>query len=179
MMSTSPENQREFISLITEHQAVLRAYIISLMPGSSHTADVLQQTNLILWEKMGQFQPGTTFRAWAFTIARFETLNHRRRLEKQGATFLSEDLTEYLAEQTKEEPQNTEKRIQALELCLRKLRSKDRKLIEHRYHSDNDLSSFAVEVGRPVGSLRVTLHRLRTSLRKCVTARLNTSPLRP
>ena len=178
-MHTSPEHQREFISQITEHQAVLRAYIISLMPGSSHTADVLQQTNLILWEKMSQFLPGSNFRAWAFTIARFETLNHRRKLEKHGALFLSEELSDYLAEQTKEVPLDTEKRIQALELCLGKLRSKDRKLIEHRYLSANELSDFAVQVGSTAGSLRVTLHRLRSNLRKCVTARLNTSPLRP
>ncbi|MFC4991480.1 sigma-70 family RNA polymerase sigma factor [Rubritalea tangerina] len=178
-MSTKPEHQREFISLITEHQAVLRAYIISLMPGSPYTGDVLQETNLVLWEKMDQFQPGSNFRAWAFTIARFQSLNYRRKLEKQGARFLSEDLADILAEQTIEEAPKTERRIKALELCLGKLKAPDRELIERRYHSDKDLNTYAEEVGRTAGALRVNLHRLRNNLRKCITARLRTSPLTP
>jgi len=61
----------EFVSLLTEHQADLWAYIISQMPGSPDVGDILQKNNLVLWTKQNQSKLGTNFRAWAFTIARF------------------------------------------------------------------------------------------------------------
>ncbi|MFT5633595.1 MAG: RNA polymerase sigma-70 factor (ECF subfamily) [Rubritalea sp.] len=44
-----PIELQAFIKLLTEHQANLRAFIVSLMPGSPDVADVLQETNVILW----------------------------------------------------------------------------------------------------------------------------------
>ncbi len=45
-----PKELQAFIKLLTEHQASLRAFIVSLMPGSpdvADVADVLQETNVI------------------------------------------------------------------------------------------------------------------------------------
>ena len=47
-MQIDPEQKRKFVGLIVRHQTKLRAYIISLMPGDSDVADVLQETNIIL-----------------------------------------------------------------------------------------------------------------------------------
>ena len=44
-----PIELQAFIKLLTEHQANLRAFIVSLMPGSPDVADVLQETNVIPW----------------------------------------------------------------------------------------------------------------------------------
>mgnify|MGYP000113776971 CR=1 FL=1 len=35
------------------------------MPGMDGVDDVLQETNVVLWEKRATFEPGTNFRAWA------------------------------------------------------------------------------------------------------------------
>lgn len=162
----------EFVGEISRHQAALRAYIISLMPGMDGVSDVLQETNLILWEKRAKFQPGTNFGAWAFTIARFEVKTHRRRLRKAGLILMDEDLAESLAgrlaKRYAENPDEADQRLRALDKCLGRLAPGERELIEHRYFTESSLDEFATLCGRSVESLRVTLFRIRAALRKCI-----------
>jgi RNA polymerase sigma-70 factor (ECF subfamily) len=61
----------DFASLITSSQQRLYAYIRSLLDNSASAWDVLQETNVVLWKKQAEFQMGTNFDAWAFTVARF------------------------------------------------------------------------------------------------------------
>jgi len=175
----SPEEQKEFVALITRYQAALRGFIISLMPGVTGASDVLQETNLVLWEKRQGFEPGTNFRAWAFAIARLQVKVHLRKLRRRGNLLLPEKLLEELAEECAAEPEETEARMRALGECLGRLRDEDRALIEHRYASGAPLADFAVRIGRPVESLRVSLHRLRAALKKCIIDQLEAAGLQP
>ena len=56
--------QIEFVKSLTEHQTALRCFILSMLPGCHDVADVLQDANVELWEKMGSYELGTNFRAW-------------------------------------------------------------------------------------------------------------------
>lgn len=71
-----PENSASdaFIQSLTKHQSHLRAFILGSFGDYVHCEDVLQQTNLILWEKCGDFRQGSEFLPWALAIARFEIL---------------------------------------------------------------------------------------------------------
>ena len=91
-MSLDAIQQAEFVGQITRHQSMLRAYIISLMPGMDGVDDVLQETNIVLWEKRSNYQPGTNFRAWACAIARLEVKTQRRKMLRLGKSLLDEDL---------------------------------------------------------------------------------------
>lgn len=177
---SAKDRQPEFISLITQHQASLRAYIISLMPGQPGAADVLQNTNLILWEKKKAYQPGSNFLAWAFTIARFEAKNYKRKLQRQQPILeIDEDLLYDLSEHCVLDPRETEERMLALENCLTKLRPAELELVQSRYMDDTTLVDYAERVGRQVGSLRVTLHRIRKGLRQCISFHLISTKVTP
>ena len=175
-MDLEPRQMAEFVGLIGRHQAALRAYIISLMPGMEGVFDVLQETNLVLWEKRAKFRQGTNFGAWAFTIARLEVMAHRKRQRRAGLPLLDEDLAkrlaDRLAERHEEDPEASEERLNALEKCLARLAPAERELIEHRYFSDSTLEEFSEACGRSTDSLRVTLFRIRAALRKCISAEI-------
>lgn len=146
------------------------------MPGVQGVSDVLQETNLILWEKRKSFEPGSNFTAWAFTIARYEVKNYKRKLQrKQTILGLEEKLAEELAEHCQLTPEETDTRMLALEHCLAKLHKNELNLIKHRYITDITLKSYAESLGRPVGSLRVALHRIRSGLRKCIAFQLRST----
>lgn len=176
-MSLDASQQAEFVGQITRHQQALRAYIVSLMPGMSGVQDVLQETNLVLWEKRGKFKPGTHFQAWAFAIARYEVKAHRRKAIALGVTTLDDDLLEELAERGEQRPEELEQRLRSLDKCLGKLQGKERQLIEHRYFSGATLESFSAACGRPVDSLRVSLFRIRAALRQCINKELTRGEL--
>lgn len=167
------EKQREFVSLIIKHQPNIRAFIISLMPGIDGASDVLQEVNMVLWEKMKSFELGTNFQAWAFTIARFEVKSHLRRLHRQQ---LPDSVAQKLAIQFDEsyvvDPEKADSRVAALRECMARLSEADRSLVEARYSGDDNLKEFSTLVDVPLGTLRVNLHRVRNALRNCISERL-------
>ena len=70
----------EFVSLLTGHQRKLYSFILSLLRNPSDADDVLQETNLVLWQKCNEFEPGTNFGAWAFRVAQFQVMAHRKKM---------------------------------------------------------------------------------------------------
>lgn len=171
-MDPEDARQAEFVCLIARHQASLHAFIISLMPGLDGVDDVLQETNMVLWEKRGSYEPGTDFRAWACTIARFKTMAHRRKIARLGIRSFDDDLLDVLAAECEASPDELDEKLRALEKCLGRLNEPERGLIEHRYYSATGLDEFAARSGRPVESLRVSLFRIRAALKKCISAEL-------
>ena len=178
-MALDATRQAAFVSQITRHQTMLRSYIISLMPGVDGVDDVLQQTNLVIWEKRDKFHEGSNFQAWACTIARYEVKSHRRRMLRFGGLMLSEDLADTLAQHSELPPGEVDERHEALARCLNRLRESERELINHRYFTKGTLEDLAVRCDRPVESLRVTLFRIRAALRKCINGELVMNRVRP
>jgi RNA polymerase sigma-70 factor (ECF subfamily) len=172
-MQNNALQEAEFVGQIASLQAELHAFIISLMPGTEGAEDVVQETNLVLWEKRKTFKPGTNFRAWAFQTARYKVMGHRRKLANLGFLIFDDDLAEQLAEECEAEPEELTTRMDALKKCLTRLKETERQLIEHRYMADSNLDDFAQKSGRSADSLRVTLFRIRAGLKKCMIGELN------
>lgn len=167
-MKRDAKQEGEFVSQITHHQAVLRNYIVSMMPGMDGVDDVLQETNILLWEKRESFEMGTNFRAWASSIARFKVMEQRRKLAKLGFRLFDDALARLLEAECETATDEMAQQLRALDKCIEQLGEDERQLIEHRYYSGLSLSDFSKRSGRPVESLRVTLFRIRAALKKCV-----------
>jgi RNA polymerase sigma-70 factor, ECF subfamily len=163
---------QEFIRELTAAQSRIRAFIVSLMPGSPDVGDVLQETNLVLWKSRERFRPGSNFLAWAFTIARLEVLHQRGRDKRRRQVRISDELLDLLA---KEAPVTDENEVYlgALEACKNKLSADQRALIDSRYHPGESIEKHARFSGRNPTALRVSLMRIRIALRECVEKSLN------
>ncbi|MEM0968452.1 MAG: sigma-70 family RNA polymerase sigma factor [Verrucomicrobiota bacterium] len=173
MEGESSDLDSGFVALLTEHQQSLRLYVASLMPGESRSADVAQQANATIWKKRDDFELGTNFKAWMFSIARYEVLNFRKKQARDSRLVFSEELVEVMAEEMPEMSDDWVARQSALKGCMAELRSADRELLMHRYEGESPLHDFAVEKGRSVGGLKVTLHRLRARLQQCIERKIS------
>ncbi len=162
----------DFVSLLTRHQPDIWAYLLGLMPGHPDVSDVLQKTNIVLWNKRDSFTSGTNFRAWAFTVARFEMLSHLKSQKRNKCFTFDDEVLELLADQDANEFHETSERLAALEACMAKLRPQERELIEYRYSRMDGLEALSGRCGRSVSSLSVSLFRTRTWLRRCIVATL-------
>jgi len=165
------EASEEFVRVLTDHQTAMLAFIRALMPGSSGARDLLQEVNIILWQKQAQFESGSNFKAWAFQVIRFHLMNHRRRLASKGWLVFDDELVERISPALEADPEELETRHQALHHCLQKLRPKDRELLQHRYASGAPLNDYAKAIDRSPGTLKATLFNLRAALRKCIEGR--------
>ncbi|GAB5559683.1 MAG: sigma-70 family RNA polymerase sigma factor [Synoicihabitans sp.] len=168
------ENESAFVEQLTDLQLALRVYVQSLLPGDSSAHDVTQQANSTIWRKRMDFEIGTNFKAWAFSIARYEVLNYRKQQARSSRLAFSPDLNDIIADEMSTRSHVVESRHEALQSCLESLRSKDRDLLLHRYNSSGSLRDYSERTGRSVGGLKVTLHRLRSSLLDCISNRLKT-----
>ncbi len=171
-MPEDSEQTREFVHQLTSHQAALRAFILSQMPGLPGVGDVLQEVNLLLWEKKSSFEPGSNFRAWAFAVARYKIMEHRRHLKRDGWLMFDDEMAAELAEEVSDNAERTERYLEALEGCLSKLDPEERELVQKRYGSEGTVREYAEQTGRTPGALRIALHRIRMLLRDCVISRL-------
>jgi len=162
------ERETQFVALLTEIQLPLRLYVQSLLPGDASARDVAQLANATIWKKHPEFQLGTNFKAWAFSIARYEVLNYRKQQARDARLVFSDELEEQFAEELTHGNDDLEKQQEALKKCLAKLRPQDRELLLHRYASAGKLSEYSAKTGQSVGGLKVTLHRLRSALLNCI-----------
>ena len=57
--AVSDEKIEQFVSLLTRYQQRVYLFILSLVPDRADAEDVLQETNLVLWQKFDDFTPGS------------------------------------------------------------------------------------------------------------------------
>ena len=169
---SSNDDDLEFVELLTAHQSALRCYVASLMPGDSCACDVAQQANATIWKKRDQFALGTNFKAWIFSIARYEVLNYRKKEARDSRLVFSGELEEIFAGELPYHANDFDLRQSALRLCLEGLKRSERELIFHRYFEDTTLREFAGKTGRSAAGLKVTLHRIRNKLQTCIESRI-------
>jgi RNA polymerase sigma-70 factor, ECF subfamily len=167
------DSREEFIRELTAAQSSLWAYVFPLLPDHAAAQDVLQQTNLTLWRKAEDFQPGTSFFAWASKAAYFHVLSYRRGMRRDRLVF-NDEVFAYLAERQAErlEEGTPNARIAALRGCLEKLPPHSRRLLESRYAPGASVTDLARTDGRTTAALSQVLYRIRETLLACIARSL-------
>jgi RNA polymerase sigma-70 factor (ECF subfamily) len=161
---------KEFVLELTASQGRLYGYLVTLL-GSIHDArDVLQATNLVLWQKMNEFRPGTDFGAWARRCAYFQARAFLRDRKRDRHVF-DEDLLQVLAEEESEEG-DSEIRELVLRDCLSQLPQKQAELILERYMEGSSIARMCDRFRKKESALKMTLMRIRQALWVCMESKL-------
>jgi RNA polymerase sigma-70 factor, ECF subfamily len=161
----------EFLLLLTSHQSTLYAAITALLGGVEGAQDVLQETNIVLLEKAGEYDAARPFAPWALAFARFQVMAWRKR-QARDRLVLDDDLIAVLADRMATDSASPGRRLDALEKCLNKLPADSRKIVDARYVQGNPVQEIAARLGRSVNVVSVTLFRIRKALLDCVRATL-------
>lgn len=171
--SPSSENTTDFVKLLTAHQTALRGLIAAMLPGSADIDDVLQETNVVLWEKRDNYDWKAEFKPWAYGIARNKVRQHWSKKKKHAGVSLPEEFLDAVADARQAQlPDDFHKKRSALMQCMTQLKPRDRDLIYACYEAREGLDSRVRKFGLTAESIRVTTHRIRKKLRECVEKRL-------
>lgn len=167
----TPEQTALVQSLFVQHLPALRGFVLSLVSDFSMVDDVVQETFLVVTAKAGNFERGTNFRAWAWTIARYKVL---QTLEKNAAPVdrFAPEVLDALAAQETAETWFSDEQIQHLAKCMESLAPRAREAVELRYQQAHRPPEIASRLGWTVESVHVALSRARVFLRDCVTQRM-------
>jgi len=165
-------SETDFVLLITRHQAVIYAYILTLLPDRVAAQDILQETNLVICRKIAEFEAGTHFKAWAFRIAYWQTMAHLKRVQRSGMVALDPEVLELVAQEAEEQLTDFEDRHLALKTCLQKLPAGDASILLAHYQSGESLAEISGRLGRSRDALKQVLLRIRRVLRACIERQL-------
>ncbi|MCM2373013.1 sigma-70 family RNA polymerase sigma factor [Aporhodopirellula aestuarii] len=168
---TAANQTEQFVQQLTEHQARLYGYVYSLLGNHAQASDVVQETNLVLWRKIGEYDPEKPFGPWAFAIARLQVLSSIRDRGRERVLIDSE-LAEQLCGVLEKEMNRLDDYRTPLRMCLARLDEENRALIHHRYFHDRSIADIAAAVGRSGGAVKVALSRARQKLFRCVSEQL-------
>jgi RNA polymerase sigma-70 factor (ECF subfamily) len=67
--ASSPKHE-QFMALFVRHEPGIHSFLTSLLGNLTDAEEVMQETSMAMWKKFEQFEAGTSFRNWAFQIAR-------------------------------------------------------------------------------------------------------------
>jgi RNA polymerase sigma-70 factor (ECF subfamily) len=165
------ERSTRFVELLTSHQRKLYGYIATMLLGDPAAADVLQETNLDLWNRLDDYDFDRPFLPWAFGFARQKVLVYRRThcrsklmFGEEALRLINEACIQYAAE--------TDDRLIALRQCLQKLNPRQAALIQQRYVAKTPVKQMADKLDESVHNISSRLHRIRKALAKCIQATL-------
>ena len=168
--SNDDERYEAFVRLLVEHEPRVRSFLRGLVPSWQNIEEVTQEASLVAWRKFNDFEEGTSFGGWLLTIARFEALKHRRRVDRRPLVF-ADDVWDLLAEEACGEgvPQI---RRQHLEGCLGKLDRSKRELLLHVHSPGVVMREVALQSGKREQAFYKVVQRLRAVVLDCVTKAL-------
>ncbi len=172
-MATKNPSTSNFIRLLTEHQIPIKGLIISMAPGCQDVDDILQDINVVLWEKKNTYKEGTNYKAWAYAISRNKVMQYWDQQRKLGKMSLSNEFLESVAEARKDDtPNHLKDKLDTLGRCMQSLKPKEQQLVHARYSKATTLEAYASQIGSTAGSMKVSLHRIKKKLKSCVEKNL-------
>ena len=167
---TESSASAEFIGLLTASQRKLYSFILSLVRNPVDADDILQETNMVMWRKCSEFELGTSFDAWAFTVARFQVMAFRKKRQRSKLHF-DDELVELLAtDAAAQYEENFDPRRTALSKCLQKLKGEQRRMVAERYEPGGCVNDMARKQGRSPKAVSEALRRIRKNLLTCIEA---------
>jgi len=98
-----PNNYYKKVELI---RRPLLNYARSKIYGAQNAEDIVQNTILILCQKMNQFDPNKSFHGWAFKICNNQMKNYFRKVKRN-----KEDCVEYISDVCKEKSDSSVEKI--------------------------------------------------------------------
>ena len=170
--SNSTKRTERYVQQLTDCQSRLYAYILMLLPDHAAAADVLQETNLVLWRKAGEFVEGTEFGAWACRIAHYQVLASFRDKGRDRLVFDQQLLNDLSAEAETLSGELSDRR-RILRLCMSRLGDRQRELLGRRYESGWSIKQIAREFGQSPGAVATSLYRTRNELLLCIQESLH------
>jgi RNA polymerase sigma-70 factor (ECF subfamily) len=163
----------DFVQSLTGVQSRLYAYICSLLGEAAGARDVLQETNLALWDKAQEYDPDRPFVPWAYKVAYLQVLAYRKRCSRSRLLF-DEQLVSELAEQAASRDDDLDQRLEALGDCMGRLPAPRREMIDLRYLRGESVDAIAERLRKTPNVVAANLYRIRKALLECIESRIVT-----
>ena len=164
-----------FEVVVRQLERPLRAWLAVQAPPGVDVDEVAQRSFVAAFTRLSDYELGTNFAAWLFTIARFQLkteVSRLRRVADYHVRYAPDLLQRELERRSSEPPELQETRLEHLQTCLGRLDEHLHRFIKWRYAEEITLEEMAARSDRSVAAIKKQLWKLRRKLHKCVQARM-------
>lgn len=165
---TAVHDKPAFLALFLEHYAALYGFVLRQGVKPEDADDLVQDVATVLWEKFASFEPGSNFKAWAFSIARLEVLKRCDRRRRETRTLRLEPAALEAIEQIEEGDDALSFERDRLRACLGRLSASMREIFDLHYSQGLAYEDIAQRLGMKPATLRTRVCRARKWLEDCV-----------
>ena len=165
------EAQAIFEILVRENEAMLMTYLRAAVRNQSTVEDLFQETMLVAWRRLNEYDRSCPFGPWIRGIAAKLIIAHFRKV-KSDIMITGCETLEYLSQQIEhihERPGDTwEQKIDALKHCIEALSDNYKEIIERRYFKHQPASTISEVTTVSLEAVRKRLQRARAQLLDCL-----------
>lgn len=161
--------------VVRQFERPLRAWLAAQAPPGVDVDEIAQRTFIAAFTRLSDFEPGTNFPGWLFTIARYQLRTETTRLRRVAdyhARYAPDLLQRELDRRGSERPELAASRLEHLETCLETLGEHVRRFVTWRYEEEIPLEEMASRSGRSVAAVKKQLWKLRQQLQQCIETRI-------
>lgn len=160
-----------FEILVRENADSLTAFLRAGIDDAAAADDLFQDTVLVAWRKIGEYDRARPFGAWLRGIARRLVLEHYRKSARE-VTLSDERLLDHLDRrmaQVDRQPGDTlDEKIAALRDCIERLPPLYREPLEHHYRHHRTAEWIAEHLATTKDAVQKQLQRARIQLAECL-----------
>lgn len=166
-----------FEVIVRKLERPLRAWLaVQAMPGID-IDELAQRSFIAAYTRLDDYQLGTHFAGWLFSIARFQLKtewSRHRRVADYHKRYAPDLLQKELMRRDEGQPTEFhETRLDHLHTCLNQLGDNLRQFIRWRYEEEIPLVEMARLSGRSVPAIKKQLWKLRRNLQSCIETRMS------
>jgi RNA polymerase sigma-70 factor (ECF subfamily) len=159
--------------LVRRYRPDVKKVALLMLADPLITENVVQQTFINAYERLGDFRRGEEFGPWVKAIARNLVRDELKKSSRErGRMALYRD---YLIAKLSTEDHGEKREqvlVEALAHCRAKLPSVAARAIELRYEREQSFDEVAVAIGRTAEATRQIVTRARIALKVCIQRRL-------
>lgn len=169
------KQEKLFAVFIRKYQVGLRSFIRSMGVERHAVDDLAQETFLVAYKELDNFDQSLDFGFWLRGIAR-NLIRNELRKNARHHRIMDEKLSYFLLDEINNnyEPKDyDEDEIAVLKECISKLPDKSRNLISHKYTNNKNSQEISELVSMSTTAVRLALMRIRQKLKICLTYSLS------
>ena len=168
-----PDARKLFEALVREHADMLTVFLKSLLHNSSDVDDLFQETMIVAWRRLDDFDETRAFGPWLRGIAKKLVLSHHRKRIGLACDPAVLERVDLRITQLCAQPGDTwEEKLQVLRACVESLPEHYRKVLELRYFHQQAVRQVCEVLQLSSAAVKKRSQRARSLVLDCIQRKL-------
>ena len=150
-----------FEHLVEPYVKALFNYVMFRVNNVSDANDIIQETMFSIWQSIGSYEHGASFKTWAFSIARRRLADFYRKNKKHNSL----PLTDFENIFPEKDPHNESIDRMDIDKALSHLNNNENELVYLIFQAGLSYQEISVVMGIPVGTVKSRMASIKSKLR--------------